>query len=169
MTESKPRRSCRVALSFPIRVFGVDFRGIDFTEEALTMLVNLHGAKIRLAHQLLPDAEIRLVNHATGRDAIFRVVSKLQSSEPKFTYWGVEGLDPTKNIWGVEIPRLLTVDDSKSQAELECPTCLHQESLPVDQALLLSLQEKGGLERTCHACNNSGVWKLMSDDEAYPG
>jgi hypothetical protein len=164
MTDLKPRRSCRVALSFPIRVFGVDFRGIDFTEEALTMLVNLHGAKIRLAHQLLPDAEIRLVNHATGRDAIFRVVSKLPSEESKFTYWGVEGLDPEKNIWGVEIPRLLYSDESKPEAELQCPTCPKQESMPVDQALLVSLQEKGGVERACSACNNSGIWKLLPNE-----
>src|SRR5512140_1612316 len=63
MQQSGTRRSCRVAMELPIRVFGVDFRGIDFTEEALTSIVNLHGAKIRLSHQLLPDAEIRLFNH----------------------------------------------------------------------------------------------------------
>ena len=166
MTDPKPRRSCRVALSLPVRVFGVDFRGIDFTEEALTMIVNLHGAKIRLAHQLLAEAEIRLVNHSTGRDAIFRVVSKLQSSEPKFTYWGVESLDPEKNIWGVEIPRLLSADESKGEAELQCPTCSNQVSLPVDQALLISLQEKGGVERACGTCNTSGIWKLLPNETA---
>ena len=74
MAETQTRRSCRVAMAMPIRVFGTDFRGIDFTEEALTTIVNLHGAKIRLSHQLLPEAEIRLFNHSTGRDAVFRVV-----------------------------------------------------------------------------------------------
>ncbi len=56
MAETQTRRSCRVAMAMPIRVFGTDFRGIDFTEEALTTIVNLHGAKIRLSHQLLPEA-----------------------------------------------------------------------------------------------------------------
>jgi hypothetical protein len=86
-------------MSLPIRVFGVDFRGVDFTEEALTVIVNLYGAKIRLSHQLLPDSEIRLLNHSTGWDAVFRVVAKLPSSEPKFSYWGVESLNPGRNIW----------------------------------------------------------------------
>jgi hypothetical protein len=148
-------------MSLPIRVFGVDFRGIDFTEEALTLIVNLHGAKIRLSHQLLPDAEIRLVSHTTGRDAIFRVVAKVPSTDLKFTHWGVESLDPERNIWGVEIPRLVPEDQLEAQATLQCPHCSAHESLPVDQILLAALQEQGGMERPCKTCNNSGLWKLL--------
>ena len=165
-TEPHTRRSGRVAMSLPIRVFGVDFRGIDFTEEALTVIVNLHGAKIRLAHQLLPDTEIRLVNHATGRDAVFRVISKLPSSESKFTYWGVESLDPKRNIWGVEIPQLLPMDEIKGgRVTLQCPSCSGLKSLRVDKPLLASLQEKGGVQRTCKACNTMGLWKLIPFDQ----
>ena len=162
MVGSETRRSCRVAMALPIRVFGVDFRGIDFTEEALTTIVNLHGAKIRMSHQLLPDSEIRLFNHSTGRDAVFRVVSKLQSSEPKFTYWGVESLDPGRNIWGVEIPQLVAVDQLKGlKVTLQCPNCSGLKSLRVDKPLLESLQEKGGVERTCKACDSTELWKLL--------
>ena len=124
MVEFQTRRSCRVALSVPIRVFGVDYRGIDFTEEALTLIVNLHGAKIRMIHQLLPDSEIRLISHPTGRDSLFRVVSKLQSSELKFTYWGVENLDPEKNIWGVDIPELQARRPSQSAGDDRVPHLL---------------------------------------------
>ena len=155
------RRSCRVALSVPIRVIGIDYRGMDFTEEALTIIVNLHGAKIRMTHQLLPDSEIRLLSHPTGRDSLFRVVSKLQSSELKFTYWGVENLDPEKNIWGVDIPELRPGDQLKVRVVLECPTCSTRESLHADESLLAALQEKGGVERTCKVCNDPGLWKLL--------
>ncbi len=161
MVEFQTRRSCRVALSVPIRVFGVDYRGIDFTEEALTLIVNLHGAKIRMIHQLLPDSEIRLISHPTGRDSLFRVVSKLQSSELKFTYWGVENLDPEKNIWGVDIPELQVGDQVKVRVMIECPTCSARESLRMDETPLAALQEKGGVERTCKACNTPGLWKLL--------
>ena len=166
MGEFHARRSCRVALSVPIRVFGVDYRGVDFTEEALTLIVNLHGAKIRMAHQLLPDAEIRLVSHPTGRDSVFRVVSKLQSSELQFTYWGVENLHPEKNIWGVEIPEIRPGDQLKVRVMLECPVCSQCESLSVDEIMLLSLQEKGGVERTCAGCHTPGLWKLLPFQEA---
>ena len=155
------RRSCRVALSVPIRVIGIDYRGIDFTEEALTLVVNLHGAKIRMTHQMMPDSEFRLLSHPTGLDALFRVVSKLQSSELKFTYWGVENMDPEKNIWGVDIPELRPGFQIKVRVMMECPTCSAHQPLFADETLLASLHEKGGVERTCEACKTPGLWKLL--------
>ncbi len=154
-----------MALSVPIRVFGIDYRGVDFTEEAHTIIVNLHGAKIRMTHQLLPDSEIRLVSHPTGQDSVFRVVSKLQSSELKYTYWGVENLSPEKNIWGVGIPELGPGDQVKVRVMLECPNCSASESLHGDETLLVALQEKGGVERTCAGCNTLGLWKLLPFQE----
>ena len=161
MVEFQSRRSCRVALSVPIRVFGMDYQDMGFTEEALTLIVNLHGAKIRMTHQLLPDSEVHVFSHPTGRSSVFRVVSKLQSPELKYTYWGVENLDPAKNIWGVDIPELWPGDQLKIQVTLECPTCSARESLRLDETLLASLQEKGGVERTCNLCNAPGMWKLL--------
>lgn len=160
MVDFQVRRSCRVAMSLPVRVFGVDYRGIDFTEDAFTLIVNLHGAKIRMNHQLMPDSEIRLVS-PTGLDSVFRVVSKLQSPELRFTYWGVENLEPEKNIWGVDIPALKPLDQRKVQVTLQCPTCSARESLGADETLLASLQEKGGVERQCAACHAPGLWKLL--------
>jgi hypothetical protein len=161
MKEHQTRRSFRVAMSVPIRVIGIDYRGIDFIEEAQTLIVNLHGAKIKLTHQLLPDSEIRLLSHPTGRDSVFRVVSKLQSSELKFTYWGVENLDPKKNIWGVDIPELPPGDRSHVQVILECPVCSAREPLHADETLLAALQEKGGVHRICKACHAPGLWHLL--------
>jgi hypothetical protein len=165
MLEFQTRRSCRVALSVPIRVFGFDYRGVDFTEEAITVIVNLHGAKIRMTHQLLPDSEIRLVSHPTGRDSVFRVVSKLQNSELKFTYWGIENLDPNSNIWGVDLPELETGDQLKVRVVIECPSCSARESIRVDETPLTALMEKGGVEWTCQVCKTSGLWKLMPFQE----
>jgi hypothetical protein len=155
------RRSCRVALSVPIRVMGIDFRGKDFSEEALTLVVNLHGAKIRMSHQLTPDAEIRLLSHPTGQDSIFRVVSKLTSSELKFTYWGVESLEPGRNIWGISIPELRPGYHARVGVMMQCPTCSARESIYADEVMLASLHEKGGVSRTCIVCRTTGLWKLL--------
>ena len=159
MDGSPSRRSHRIALSVPIRVIGIDFRGIDFAEEALTIIVNLHGAKIRMLHQMMPDSEIRLYSQPTGQDSLFRVVSKLQSPELKFTYWGVENMEPEKNIWGVKIPELQSGYQSKVGVKVECPTCSARETLFADETLLIELQEKGGSERTCPVCKFPGLWK----------
>ena len=161
MLQFKTRRSCRVAMSVPICVFGFDYRGVDFSEEAHTVIVNLHGAKIRMTHQLLPESEIRLISHPTGRDSLFRVVSKLQSSELKFTYWGVENLDPKMNIWGIDIPELQAGDQLKVRVTIECPNCSARDFLRADESLLAALQEKGGTERTCQVCKKPGLWKLL--------
>ncbi|MDR3676320.1 MAG: hypothetical protein P4N24_12575 [Acidobacteriota bacterium] len=161
MTEIQTRRSCRVAMSVPVRVFGVDYRGIDFTEDAHTLTVNRHGAKIRMSHQLIPDSEIRLISQSTGRDSVFRVVSKLQCSELPFTYWGIESLDPEDNIWGVDIPKLLPGNQLNVRVMMACPTCSFREFLRTDETLLASLQEKGGVDRKCRICDATGLWKLL--------
>ncbi|MGO8786929.1 MAG: hypothetical protein ACLQVL_06035 [Terriglobia bacterium] len=166
MAQFKTRRSCRVALSVPIRVFGVDYRGVDFTEEASTIIVNVHGAKIRMSHQLLPDAEIRVISHPTGEDAVFRVVSKLQSPELEYTYWGVENLEPARNFWGADIPELQMGDQVRTQVLLECPNCSARESVEADSTLLVGLEALGGVHRICDACNAAGLWKLPMSQAA---
>jgi hypothetical protein len=160
MLDFQNRRSCRVALSLPVRVFGVDYRGKDFTEDALTIVVNLHGAKIRMNRQLMPDSEIRVVS-PTGKDSVFLVVSRVQSAELQYTYWGVENLEPEHNFWGVDIPELQPGDQLKVRVNLECPICSTSEALGADEHLLASLQEKGGVERECPVCRTSGLWKLL--------
>ena len=159
------RRSCRVALSVPIRVIGIDYRGKDFSEEASTIIVNLHGAKIRLLHQLTPDSEINLLSRPTGLESLFRVVSKLESPELKFTYWGVENMEPERNIWGVSIPELRPGFQIKVGVMMQCPICSARESIFADERLMASLQEKGGMQRTCVVCKNLGLWKLLPFDE----
>jgi hypothetical protein len=166
MAQFKTRRSCRVALSVPIRVFGVDYRGVDFTEEAFTIVVNMHGAKIRMSHQLLPDSEIRVISHPTGEDAVFRVVSKLQSPELQYTYWGVENLEQERDFWGVDIPELHPGDQLQTQVLLECPHCSARESVPADATLLIGLEILGGVHRNCDACNADGLWKLPMSQAA---
>ena len=162
MAEFRNRRSCRVAVRIPIRVFGIDYRGMVFSEDAFAIVVSLHGAKVRMAHQLLPEAEVRLWSQSTGRDAVFRVVSKVESTDVDFTYWGMENLNPVENIWGVNIPEIEPEDQHTVRVTLECPVCSARESLRADEPLLAALQEKGGLERTCKTCNSPGLWQLPS-------
>ena len=160
MGEFKSRRSSRVAMQIPIRIFGIDYRGVVFTEEAFTAVVSLHGAKVRMTHQLLPEAEIRVLCHSTGLDSVFRVVSQVGSAEVQFTYWGMENLEPKPDFWGVKIPELQPEDQLSVRVPLECPVCSARESLRADETLLLELQRKGGLDRVCSNCKSPGFWKL---------
>jgi hypothetical protein len=165
MPQFQSRRSCRVALLAPIRIYGIDYRGVDFTEDSVTIVVNLHGAKIRMAHQLLPDQEIRLVSRTTGQEAVFRVVSKVEGPKLQYSYWGVEILEPKKDIWGVDLPPLQSRDQVTVRVVLECPTCLARESVRLDEKLLAHLLEENGIPRTCRTCEFSGRWKVLPFQE----
>ncbi len=77
----------------------------------------------------------------------------------------MESLDPGRNIWGVEIPHLAAMDQLKGlRVTLQCPNCSGLKSMRVDNSLLASLHEKGGVERTCKSCDATGVWKLLPYD-----
>ena len=134
-------------------------------EDSVTIVVNLHGAKIRMAHQLLPDQEIHLVSRMTGQEAVFRVVSKVEGLNLQYSYWGVEILEPGKNIWGVDLPPLQPGDQVTVRVVLECPTCLAREPVRLDEKLLAHLEEEGGIPRTCRTCESSGRWKVLPFQE----
>jgi hypothetical protein len=149
-------------MSIPIRIYAVDYRGVDFTEDAETVIINRHGAKIRMVHQLLPGQEIRLLSQSTLQEAIFRVVSKVQGTDLRYTYWGVENLDAHVNIWGVTLPALQSEDQVGIRVVLQCPTCAAQELIRVDEKLLCILTEQDGIVRACSACKERGRWKVRS-------
>ena len=161
MPELSQRRSCRLAASIPLRVYGTDYRGKDFTEDTTTLVVSLHGAKIRLDHQLLPDQEIRLFSHPTHREALFRVVSKVGEAEGRYTFWGVECLDPDVNIWGLHFPQVQSEDQGSVRVMVQCPVCSTREWLHLDEPLLETLASTDGIMRGCLACRASRLWKLI--------
>lgn len=127
-------------------------------EDTSTLVVNLHGAKIRLARQLLAEEEIRIVSRTTELEAIFRVVSKAGEAVGQHTHWGIECLDPSQNIWGIVFPCLGPRDQTSVRAMLECPTCHAREVLHLDEPLLESIVDLGGLLRGCLYCRKMGLW-----------
>lgn len=161
MADIRTRRSTRLALSLPIRVYAIDFKGTDFVEDSTTVVVNAHGAKIRLGHQLLPEQEIRIQSLKTGEEAVFRVVSRVGTLEDRFTYWGVECLNPSPKVWGVNFPKAGPDDQRSVRALLQCPICRCREVVFLDEPLLESIQELGGLLRGCLKCGKTAIWEQV--------
>jgi hypothetical protein len=153
------RRSTRLAVSLPIRVYATDYKGTDFVEDSTTVVVNLYGARIRLNHRLLPEQEIRIRSLKTSQEAIFRVVSRVGSLDDRFAYWGVECLSPSPEVWGINFPQPGPEDQRSVRALLRCPVCRFQEVIYLDEALLESIQELGGLLRGCVKCGQTGIWE----------
>ena len=153
------RRSTRLAVSLPIRVYATDYKGTDFVEDSTTVVVNYYGARIRLNHRLLPEQEIRIRSLKTSQEAVFRVVGRVGSLDDRFAYWGVECLTPSPEIWGISFPPLGPEDQRAVRALLRCPICRAQEGIYLDEPLLESIQELGGLLRGCVKCGQTGIWE----------
>jgi hypothetical protein len=160
------RRSTRLAVSLPIRIYAIDFKGTDFVEDSTTVVVNSYGAKIRLNHQLLPEQEIRIQSLKTSREAVFRVVSRVGNLEDRFTYWGVECLSPSQDVWGIKFPQPGPDDQRAVRALLRCPICRFRETIYLDEPLLESIQELGGLLRGCLKCGQTGIWEQVPYTDA---
>jgi hypothetical protein len=127
----------------------------------MTVVVNSHGAKIRLNHQLLPEQEIRIRSLKTTEESVFRVVSRVGTLEDRFTYWGVECLNPSQNVWGINFPEPGPEDQRAVRALLRCPVCRCSEVIFLDEPLLESIQELGGLLRGCLKCGQTGIWEQI--------
>jgi hypothetical protein len=120
-------------------VFGLDFQGRDFIEDSTTVVLSRHGAKIRLTRKLIPEMEIRIVFHDNTREWLFRVVGQAGEPVGKFSFWGIECLEPADNIYetGVAMPAPLP---SPRRALLPSPE-LAPKPVPQLDAKLSSLAE----------------------------
>ena len=96
------RRTERILAPIRIRVIGNDAQGVSFAEETVTISFNQQGARISLIHSLLPDDVILLRNIENDIEEEFRVVGAFQQVFGSRREWGVEALNPTSGIWGVE-------------------------------------------------------------------
>ncbi len=159
MTPVRQRRSPRLVVRLPIRVFGIDYRGFDFVEDTRTLVVNLHGAKIPLERQLMPEQEIVIQSKTTNRESVFRVVGAVSAGDAEGISWGVECLSPDDNVWGIQFPALAPQDQTQVRLEIECPQCRRHETLHIDERTASSLLSGEGVQRECRSCGTVVLWR----------
>lgn len=108
------RRSSRVILRVPLRIYEPGESKWFLVEEACALKVSLWGGLVALKATVKRDQELFLVNQATG-----------QTAESKVTYLGpmhlegrllrlvaLEFLRPSPDFWGLGFP---PIDPSRSQ------------------------------------------------------
>jgi hypothetical protein len=162
---SKRRRSERLFLTLPIRVNGTDPKGRDFTEDCVSINVSRHGARVRLKNSLTVDDVIHIENLKNNQATTFRVVGRVSEPRPEVDYvdWGVESVDPSVNIWGMEL-RENPLEETAFSALLQCSNC------QVMSSFLLTHKEVGAagassyITRHCPRCNKETLWTVVSSD-----
>jgi hypothetical protein len=155
--KSEKRRSDRLMLTVPLRVHGRSPRGEDFAEEARTITLNRHGARIQISRPLVAGQTIQIHNLVSHREAPFRVVGPVSPRTEKGGEWGVECIDHKLNIWGIQFPPVAT-DEADSTALLECRNCHNIAVFHLSLVEVEVLETSGLLSKPCESCDRITTW-----------
>lgn len=156
---SDKRRSDRLMLTIPLVLSGLDLKGAGFKEDARTITLNRHGARIMTLRLLSSGQTVRLTNLVSRREADFRVVGPLSPHSEKGGEWGVECIDgQQQNIWGIRFPPPPVGQEPESAALLECRNCHTVALLRLSLVEVEVLGTSGLLTKVCENCKANTPW-----------
>jgi len=101
-SDAKRRRSNRVILSIPVTVSGDGAKG-SFSEEARTLVINVHGALVALQAKLANGQQVKLKSPTSPKEELCKVVFVGPTVQGK-TQFGIEFLEPVPDFWRVAFP-----------------------------------------------------------------
>jgi hypothetical protein len=97
------RRSQRLAVSIPIRVFGNRATGEPFDETGTTLVVNAHGGLVALKEPVVNGQVITLRN-ISSEQVIECTVVDVEVGEDGSPEIGLEFVQPNEKFWHVSFP-----------------------------------------------------------------
>ena len=108
------RRSSRVTLRVPLKIYESDSKKQFLVEEAAAVKVSLSCALLPLRATVNRDQKLFLVNQATGETAESRVayMGPMQLGGRRLRLVAIEFVRPSPGFWGLVFP---TVNPSRSQ------------------------------------------------------
>jgi hypothetical protein len=157
MSGRERRKTERLMLAIPVRVLAFSANG-EFTEDSSTVQVNRDGARIVLTHRVAMDDTLRIINLHNLAEADFRVVGPARLDGGQTAEWGVECIDPGRNIWGVDFPPPLDPGDPRASALLVCQGCGKQVLVVLSLVEVDILEAAGVLHRQCDQCDEYSSW-----------
>jgi len=113
------RREQRIAIMLPVRLWGIDSNGEEFTQIARTQQISKRGAILEGVDRLKGPGEIFLVQYR-DRSARFQVVWVGHKGTPKEGLIGIRCLDPEKFGWGVvalRLPKIVFTGEGSSASD----------------------------------------------------
>jgi PilZ domain-containing protein len=155
--EGARRRSDRILAPVRIRVIANDASGVSFAEESVTVTFNQQGARISLTHSLLPDDIVLVKNLANDIEEEFRVVGGFQQVFGERREWGIEALNPTSGIWGVEFSA--PAEGLQPKVLIECAACKRATQSPLSSIEYDVLLSTGLISRHCDRCGETTRWR----------
>ncbi|HXJ16279.1 MAG TPA: hypothetical protein VNM68_03680 [Candidatus Polarisedimenticolia bacterium] len=101
------RRSKRLGLSVPVKVYGQNVFGESFREFTRMLSVNAYGGSLALAARLQKGQTILLENRNSREAQEFRVVHVGQLRDGKWTL-GIEFVHGAANFWQIHFPPVIS-------------------------------------------------------------
>ena len=160
MASAPVRRSDRVSLTLLLEASGVDSSGKEFKDPARTLLINRTGAVILLERELAPEQRIHLQRRApteAHRQGDARVVGQFGRQKEGYLY-GVELLDPSADLWGVEFPPSAESLEAVARMLVECSYCRTREVVHLNELELRAFETNRGIARHCKTCGVPSIW-----------
>jgi hypothetical protein len=159
-------------LAIPVRVLAFGGSGGDFSEDTFTVQVNRAGARIVLKHRVAPGDDLRIINLQNLAEADFRVIGPTRLDRGQVAEWGVECLDSSRSIWGIDFPAPFPGEDARAGALMVCRGC-GREVLSVLSLMEVEILEAiGSLNRLCDQCGELSCWvyaDITRRPQAQPG
>lgn len=162
---NRKRRSDRIMLAIPLRVYGKDPAG-SFEEDARSLIINRHGALIQISRSLRTGQTLNVVNLLTRARADFRVVGPVAPQTDRGGEYGVECLQAEKNIWGIQFPPPPEDEAEELRALLECRACHTVALREVSLVEVDVLETAGIISRQCPSCKRVSPWGYVEKEVA---
>jgi hypothetical protein len=96
--EFERRHAKRVALSVPVYVYGHGVRQEPFHEETTSLVVNSHGALLKLSAKVKSGQQLLITNLATHTEQACRVVH-FERKQKKYLEVAVAFTEPAPSFW----------------------------------------------------------------------
>ncbi len=97
------RRSMRVLLTLPVKVYGISPDAKKFEEDTHTLVVNAHGALVTLVAPVAQGQSLTITNKATLEKLECRAVF-VGHAQGGRTQVGLEFLLPSSSFWQINFP-----------------------------------------------------------------
>jgi hypothetical protein len=155
MNQTEQRKTERLLLRIPVRVMGFETTTGEFSEDTYTVVVNRTGARIALRRRVSVNDTLRIINLENYSEADFRIVAPTGWAGSEINEWGVECLEPGRNIWGIEFTAPLA---GEAGALIECQDCRKQAFWALTPMEVEVLDTTGLVQRHCSQCGKPTAW-----------
>ncbi len=97
------RRSERVLLSIPVTIHGEDLTGVPINESTRTIVINAHGALVRMQSFVVLN-QILTIQHAQTREELYCRVARFHRDEQGNVEVGLDFMHPSPRFWRISFP-----------------------------------------------------------------